>query len=88
MMSSYSAHAYPRVMQSSKTSEPAISNTTPSIDVGPSMIVVPSAYSYGGMSRPHGDAGSGVGAGVSSGVAVGVAVGGGLGDVGGLVMAT
>jgi hypothetical protein len=52
------------------------------------MIVVPSAYSYGGMSRPHGDAGSGVGAGVSFGVGVGVAVGDGLGEVGGLVIAT
>jgi hypothetical protein len=52
------------------------------------MIDVPSSYSYGGMSRPHGDAGSRVGAGVGAGVAVGVAVGGGLGEVGGLVMAT
>jgi hypothetical protein len=52
------------------------------------MMVVPSAYTYGGMSRPHGDAGSGVGAGVGAGVAVGAAVGDGLGEVGGLVSAT
>lgn len=88
MMSSYSAHAYPRVMQSSKISEPLMSNTTPSINVGPSMMVVPSAYSYGGMSRPQGDAESGVGTGAGAGVAVGVAVGDGLGEVGGLVIAT
>jgi hypothetical protein len=64
------------------------STITPSIDVVPSMMVVPSSYSYGGMSRPHGDAGSRVGAGVGAGVAVGAAVGGGLGEVGGLVIAT
>ncbi len=52
------------------------------------MIDVPSAYTYGGMSRPNGDARSGVGAGVGAGIAVGVAVGGGLGEVGGLVIAT
>jgi hypothetical protein len=52
------------------------------------MMVVPSAYTYGGMSRPQGDAGSGVGTVAGAGVAVGVAVGGGLGEVGGLVIAT
>ena len=65
-----------------------MSNTTPSIDVGPSMMVVPSAYTYGGMSRPHGDAVSGVGVGNGSEVWAGVAVGAGLGDAEGLSSAT
>jgi hypothetical protein len=51
-----------------------MSNTTPS------MIDVPSSWTYAGMSRFHGDALPGVGVGYGSGVWSGVAVGVGLGD--------
>ena len=75
-------------MQSSNTSEPLRSTITPSIDVGPSMIDVPSSKTYAGMSRFHGDAVSGVGVGNGSGVWSSVAVGAGLRDEAGLSSAT